>query len=92
MIGYPERQIEDDAGYFSLVARRAAREPLSHLTGRREFWSLDFSVTSDTLDPRPDTETLVEKPSVYISATSGANNRSAFIRSSLPIPSAPSPG
>lgn len=60
MIGYPERQIDDDAGYLRLVARRASREPLSHLTGRREFWSLDFSVTADTLDPRPDTETLVE--------------------------------
>ena len=35
-------------------------EPLSKILGTREFWSLDFYVTKDTLDPRPDTETLVE--------------------------------
>nr|WP_054001953.1 peptide chain release factor N(5)-glutamine methyltransferase [Shimia sp. SK013] len=42
-----------------LVARRAAREPLSHLLGRRAFYAHDFKVTGDTLDPRPETETLV---------------------------------
>lgn len=60
ILGYPERIVEDAAGYEALIARRAAREPLSHLTGRREFWSLEFEVTRDTLDPRPDSETLVE--------------------------------
>ena len=60
MIGYPERPIEDETAYLHLVARRVAREPLSHLTGRREFWSMEFTVTPDTLDPRPDTEALVE--------------------------------
>ncbi len=43
-----------------LVRRRQRREPMSHLLGRREFWSLEFSVTADTLDPRPDSETLIE--------------------------------
>ncbi|MGR3649146.1 MAG: peptide chain release factor N(5)-glutamine methyltransferase [Shimia sp.] len=42
-----------------LVARRMAREPLSHLLGRRAFYAHDFKVTADTLDPRPETETLV---------------------------------
>jgi release factor glutamine methyltransferase len=60
LIGYPERQMPREPEYRRLVERRAAREPLSHLTGRREFWSLSFAVTPDTLDPRPDTETLVE--------------------------------
>jgi release factor glutamine methyltransferase len=60
IMGYPERIVEDAAGYDTLIARRAAREPLSHLTGRREFWSLEFEVTAATLDPRPDSETLVE--------------------------------
>jgi release factor glutamine methyltransferase len=32
---------------------------MAHILGRREFWSLDFAVTSDTLTPRPDSETLV---------------------------------
>ena len=44
----------------ALVDRRAAREPMSHILGRREFWSLDFAVTRDVLDPRADSETLVE--------------------------------
>jgi release factor glutamine methyltransferase len=43
-----------------LIARRAAREPVSRILGRRGFWSLDFKITPDTLDPRPDSETLIE--------------------------------
>jgi protein-(glutamine-N5) methyltransferase, release factor-specific len=43
-----------------LAARRAAREPMSHILGRRGFWTLTLKVTADTLDPRGDTETLVE--------------------------------
>jgi release factor glutamine methyltransferase len=41
-------------------ARRLDREPVSRILGRREFWSLDLEVTPAVLDPRPDTETLVE--------------------------------
>jgi release factor glutamine methyltransferase len=42
-----------------LVRRRCAREPVSRIIGRREFWGLEFAIGSGTLDPRPDTETLV---------------------------------
>jgi release factor glutamine methyltransferase len=42
------------------LSRRLAREPVSRILGRREFWSLDFRVTPAVLDPRPDSETLVE--------------------------------
>ncbi len=49
------------AAFDVLVARRAAREPVSHLIGHRAFWAHDFLVTPDVLDPRPDTETLVEE-------------------------------
>lgn len=61
MIGFPERSVDAAAAdaYRALIARRADREPLSHLLGRREFWSLPFVVTSDVLDPRPDSETLI---------------------------------
>ncbi|WP_293206442.1 peptide chain release factor N(5)-glutamine methyltransferase [Parvibaculum sp.] len=45
------------AGYES---RRLAREPVSRILGVREFWGLPFAVTPATLDPRPDSETLVE--------------------------------
>ncbi|MCB9959426.1 MAG: peptide chain release factor N(5)-glutamine methyltransferase [Rhodospirillaceae bacterium] len=43
-----------------LVARRIAGEPVSRILGRREFWGLDFALGPDTLDPRPDSETVVE--------------------------------
>ncbi|MGB3556631.1 MAG: peptide chain release factor N(5)-glutamine methyltransferase [Jannaschia sp.] len=43
-----------------LVARRAMREPISHIAGHRAFWMHDFEVSGDVLDPRPETETLVE--------------------------------
>lgn len=51
---------DEESRFEALVARRFAREPVSHLLGRRGFWTLDLKVTRDTLDPRPDTETLVE--------------------------------
>ncbi len=48
-------------GYRSLVRRRLKREPLHYITGRQEFWSLEFSVNSSVLIPRPETECLVEE-------------------------------
>lgn len=45
--------------FRALIARRARREPVSRILGRREFWSLGFEVTPDVLDPRADSETLV---------------------------------
>ena len=43
-----------------LTRRRAAREPVSRIIGRREFWSLEFRLGPAVLDPRPDSETLVQ--------------------------------
>ena len=43
-----------------MVARRAAREPLAYIVGRREFYSLELAVRPGVLVPRPETETLVE--------------------------------
>jgi release factor glutamine methyltransferase len=62
IVAHPERNL--DAGQASrlaeLLRRRAAREPLSRILGWREFWSLRFTLGPDTLDPRPDSETLIE--------------------------------
>lgn len=44
-----------------LLERRVAGEPLAYLTGRREFWSLELTVTPAVLIPRPETELLVER-------------------------------
>jgi release factor glutamine methyltransferase len=42
------------------VAKRERRVPVSQIIGRRAFWRHEFTVTPDVLDPRPETETLVE--------------------------------
>ncbi len=52
--------IVDARGFAAALARRAAREPLALILGRREFWSLDFVVSPATLIPRPESETLIE--------------------------------
>jgi release factor glutamine methyltransferase len=61
-IAFPERTLVTDAAarFEQLLVRRARREPMAHILGQREFWSLAFRVTADTLDPRPDSETLVQ--------------------------------
>ncbi len=62
VLTHPETELsaaQQDAAQ-SLIARRAAHEPVSRILGEREFWSLTFRVTGATLTPRPETETLVE--------------------------------
>jgi release factor glutamine methyltransferase len=62
MIGHPELILDDARAslFEAALRRRLRREPLAYILGEREFWSLPFRVTRDTLIPRPDTETLVE--------------------------------
>jgi len=59
---HPEQEISaaDAARYFELIARRASGEPTQHLTGKQEFWGLEFEVTPDVLIPRPETEHIIE--------------------------------
>lgn len=47
--------------FFSYVSRRASGEPAAYITGRREFYGLDFIVTPDVLIPRAETEVLVDR-------------------------------
>lgn len=46
--------------YEKLIALRAIRVPVSHLIGERQFYGRRFKVSGDVLDPRPETETLIE--------------------------------
>ena len=57
----PEEIAPDIAERFeNLVALRAVRVPVSHLVGQRAFYGRDFKVSRDVLDPRPETESLIE--------------------------------
>jgi release factor glutamine methyltransferase len=49
-----------ESSFLALVASRAARRPLQHLTGRQWFWRHEFLVSPDVLIPRPETELIVE--------------------------------
>jgi release factor glutamine methyltransferase len=51
---------KDAARVLALVDRRVAREPVGRILGHREFWTIDLALNPDTLEPRPDTETVVE--------------------------------
>lgn len=51
---------EAAARYEAMTARRERREPVAYITGRREFWGLDFVVSPAVLIPRPETELIVE--------------------------------
>lgn len=55
----------------ALVARRTAREPISHILGEREFWSLTFQVDSAVLVPRPESESLVEAALEFCASRDG---------------------
>lgn len=60
---WPERTLTDEQceRLLRLAERREAGEPIAHLLGEREFWSLPLQVSAATLIPRPDTEVLVEQ-------------------------------
>ncbi len=60
------------ADYRALVGRRAGREPVSAITGRREFWGLTFEVGPAVLTPRPETELIVEWSLRLVGARRGA--------------------
>ena len=66
------------------IARREARQPVSHIVGYREFWGRRFIVTPDVLDPRPDTETLIEaalaEPDAYSRDPDRYHKLTAFLK------------
>lgn len=59
--------------FRELVKRAAQHEPVAYLVGSREFYSLNFRVTSDVLIPRPETELLVEKAVEHLQKLSGVH-------------------
>ncbi|MDF1748233.1 MAG: peptide chain release factor N(5)-glutamine methyltransferase [Alphaproteobacteria bacterium] len=61
IITYPDHPVDNPSKFQEWVARRASGEPLSRITGQRNFWGLDFKVSPTTLDPRMDSEVLVRE-------------------------------
>jgi release factor glutamine methyltransferase len=55
-----ELSSEENARFQNFLQRRAKREPLQYITGKQEFYGLDFEVSADVLIPRPETEIIVE--------------------------------
>ncbi|MGB7730722.1 MAG: peptide chain release factor N(5)-glutamine methyltransferase [Candidatus Acidiferrum sp.] len=62
LYSHPEALLPDPvvAAYFALLKRRASGVPTQHLTGKQEFWGLEFEVSPQVLIPRPETEHLIE--------------------------------
>jgi len=76
LLSRPERPLDDEEARLceAAIRRREGREPVSRILGRREFWSLEFLLGPETLDPRPDSEALVEAVLAWVrrDAASGA--------------------
>ena len=62
LYAHPEEVIPglDAHRFLSLILRRAEGEPTQYITGKQEFWGLEFKVTPDVLIPRPETEHVIE--------------------------------
>ena len=62
LYAHPEEPLDAPTAeqFFALIARRAAGEPTQYLTGKQEFWGLEFEVTPAVLIPRPETEHVIE--------------------------------
>lgn len=56
----PDAPMAAPKAFEAAIKRRCTREPVSKILGYRDFWAHRFAVSPDVLDPRPDTETLIE--------------------------------
>ncbi len=73
LYAHPEYELrnEEVIRYNAFVRRRAAREPVAYITGKKEFYGLDFFVDDRVLIPRPETEEIVENALAILQKSSG---------------------
>lgn len=69
ILALPRLAVPDAAE--AMLARALAHEPIAHITGTRDFWTLTLKVTPDVLVPRPDSETLIEAAMAHFERTAG---------------------
>jgi release factor glutamine methyltransferase len=74
LVAHSEAEIAPDllALFRARIARRATGEPVQYITGRQEFYGLDFEVSPAVLIPRPETELLVETALELLRDVAGA--------------------
>jgi release factor glutamine methyltransferase len=91
LLAYPERllSVPDVAAYRGLVCRRVSGYPLPYLTGKVEFYGLEFAVTPEVLIPRPETETLVDlglawRPGVVVDVGTGSGCVAVALAACMP--------
>jgi release factor glutamine methyltransferase len=85
----PERvlTVQEIATLQSLIDRRANREPVARIFGLREFWGLPFALNEATLEPRPDSETLISVCTEQASNTGQAHHETPMIPNPCLLPS-----
>lgn len=60
LLAHPEFELEDTAKLDKQIKRRASHEPLAYIRAKSEFYGREFMVNKHTLEPRPETETMIE--------------------------------
>lgn len=81
LLAHPEMPVAAQTAdmFESMLARRAGGEPVSYMTGRKEFWSLCFAVDPRVLIPRPETEILVEEALSFAAENFGRAQRISIL-------------